>query len=192
MFVEKYRPKEFDAVIGLDNSLPKLVNEDMPHMLFSGPPGTGKTTTAKIIVSKTGADYLSLNASDERGIETIRQKVKDFAMTRTMKYSFKIVFMDEADYLTKEAQAILRNVMETYANNCRFILTCNYKNKIIDAIQSRCAQFTFKVLDDELIFRNLKPICEKEKVDIEDDALQKLIQKYKEAIDNKIVLSSKN
>jgi replication factor C small subunit len=121
----------------------------MPHFLFIGKPGTGKTTTAKIILNETQAEYLMLNASDERGIQTIRDKVKGFAMTRSGNGNFKIVFLDEMDALTTDAQTSLRNLMETYHSNCRFIGTANYENKIIDPLKSRFTICKFEAVEDQ-------------------------------------------
>ena len=178
MFVEKYRPKSFEEVAGLDKSIISLVSDDMPHFLFMGSAGTGKTTTAKIIINKTDFETLRLNGSDERGIDTIRNKVKEFAMSKSLNGKLKIVFIDEMDYLTNEAQAILRNLMETYAANCRFIFTANYGNKIIEALHSRCAKFEFKMLEKPLIFERLKFICLSEKIVFEDEAIKFLVDKY--------------
>ena len=177
LFVEKYRPKVFEDVINLDKRIPELVNQNMPHLLFVSPPGTGKTTCAKIIIDKLGCDFLVLNASDERGIDTIREKVKTFSMTMSSKKDmFKIVLLDEGDYLTPEAQAILRNLMETYAKNCRFIITCNFENRIIDAIQSRCSKFTFKKVSDDELLSLLEKICKNENIQYDISSLKKIIE----------------
>ena len=177
---EKYRPTLFEEIVGIDNSIPLLAKEgkSMPHFLFYGPPGTGKTTTAKVIIKQCNAQALLLNASDERGIFTVRDKIKTFAQTSSIKGEFKIVLLDEADALTSEAQDALRSIMELYSSNCKFILTANHQNKIIDAIQSRCARFQFKPLVRELIIEHLKNICISEKIGILDDALGKLIDLY--------------
>lgn len=163
--------------MGLDSRIPKLVNQNMPHLLFVSPPGTGKTTCAKIIINELGCDYLLLNASDERGIDTIRDKVKMFAMTLSSKKDiFKIVMLDEGDFLTPESQAVLRNLMETYAKNCRFILTANFENRIIDAIQSRCSKFTFKKVSDDELLSLLKKICRSENIQYDESSLKKIIE----------------
>jgi replication factor C small subunit len=159
MFTEKYRPTEFVDVKGQEKIIPRLKsfveNKNMPHLLLTGPAGIGKTTLALIIAKKTfGEDwnhnFLELNASDERGIDVVRVKVKDFARTKSIKnVPFKIIYLDECDSLTKDAQQALRRTMETYSNSCRFILSCNYSSKIIDPIQSRCSVFRFRPLSEE-------------------------------------------
>ena len=136
---EKYRPQTLDTFVGneaVKDSLQRsLETGDIQHMLFYGPPGTGKSTLAKLIVKNINCDYIYINASDERGIETIRDKVSSFASTASFK-QVKVVILDEADFLTLPAQASLRNVIETFSVHTRFILTCNYVERIIDALQS--------------------------------------------------------
>ena len=133
------------------NHLQKRMN--IPHLLFAGPAGTGKSTLALIVVKELFREdwrenYLELNASDERGINVVRDKVKNFARTKSLgSVPFKVIFLDEADALTPEAQQALRRTMENYSSTCRFILSCNYSTKIIDPIQSRCAIFRFKLLE---------------------------------------------
>ena len=178
ILVEKYRPNKFQDVIGIDERIPNSCNEDMPHFLFVGKPGTGKTTVAKIIIKDLGVDYLTLNASDERGINTIREKVKSFAMTRSTNGKFKIVFLDEADFLTLEAQNSLRNLMEKYHKNCRFILTGNYENKFVDAIVSRCVKIVFQEPEKHVINVRLLSICSKENIHFSTGVIDKIIQKY--------------
>jgi len=141
LYVEKYRSKTLSEYIGNDQ-LKQIIhqyikNNDIQNLLFYGPPGTGKTTLAKLIVNNINCDYLYINASDERGIDTIRDKVQGFASSATFK-SIKIIILDEADFLTIQAQASLRNIIETYSRTTRFILTCNYLERIIDPLQSRC------------------------------------------------------
>jgi replication factor C small subunit len=144
---EKYRPLTLDRFVGNDTlktQLQKFLDQnDIVNMLFYGPAGCGKTTLAKLIVKNLDCDYLMLNASDERGIETIRDKVSGFASTASFK-PLKVVILDEADFLTIQAQASLRNVIETFSRTTRFILTCNYIERIIDPLQSRCQ--TLKVI----------------------------------------------
>ncbi|MBN2567138.1 replication factor C small subunit [Candidatus Woesearchaeota archaeon] len=157
IWTEKYRPKTFGEVTGQAEVVRRVSGfvegKNMPHLLFSGPAGVGKTTLA-LVVARTlfgegwRQNLLELNASDERGIDVIRTKVKDFARTRAIgDVPFKIIYLDECDALTKEAQQALRRTMENYTQTTRFILSCNYSSKIIDPIQSRCTVFRFRPLD---------------------------------------------
>jgi len=141
LLVEKYRSKTLDSYVGNEH-IKKTIEQylgqnDIQNLIFYGPAGTGKTTLAKLIVNNLDCDYLYINASDERGIETIRDKVSGFASTASFK-SLKVVILDEADFLTIQAQASLRNVIETFSRTTRFIMTCNYVERIIDPLQSRC------------------------------------------------------
>ena len=144
LWVEKYRPTKLDNYIGNSHLKEKVSNYlksgDVPHLLFFGKAGTGKTTLAKLIVKSIDCDYMIINASDENNVDTVRNKVKSFASTVGFK-DLKVIILDEFDYMTPNAQAILRNLMETFSKHCRFILTCNYVEKIIDPIQSRCQTF---------------------------------------------------
>ena len=144
LWVEKYRPSKLDDYVGNEHLKSKvsgyIENEDVPHLLFFGKAGTGKTTLAKLIVSSIDCDVMMINASDENNVETVRNKVKNFASSMGFK-KYKIIILDEFDYMTPNAQAILRNLMETFSKHCRFILTCNYIEKIIEPIQSRCQTF---------------------------------------------------
>ena len=141
LWVEKYRPRKLADYVGNEHLKSKvegyLENDDVPHLLFYGKAGTGKTTLAKLIANSIECDYIIINASDENNVETVRTKVKNFASTIGFK-KMKLIILDEFDYMTPNAQAILRNLMETFSKHCRFILTCNYVEKVIDPIQSRC------------------------------------------------------
>lgn len=186
IWTEKYRPEKFEEVVGQQEivkrvkSLVQSIN--IPHLLFAGPAGIGKSTLALIIVKELFGEnwkqnYLELNASDERGIDVVRQKVKDFARTKSLgAVPFKVIFLDEADALTKEAQQALRRTMENYTNTCRFILSCNYSSKIIDPIQSRCVVFRFKLLEKKDVSTVLKKIAEKENLKLADDAFNALYE----------------
>ena len=144
LWVEKYRPITLDTYIGNEHLKSKvsvyLESGDLPHLLLFGKAGTGKTTLAKLLVNNIECDYLYINASDENNVDTVRTKVKNFASTIGFK-DMKVIILDECDYITPNAQAALRNLMETFSKHCRFILTCNYVERIIDPIQSRCQSF---------------------------------------------------
>jgi hypothetical protein len=144
LWTEKYRPVDMTTYIGNDSIKEKIgrfiANGDLPHILLSGPAGTGKTTLAKIIVKNIECDYLYINASDENNVDTVRNKLKTFASSAGFK-ELKIVILDEADYITLSAQAALRNLMETYSRHCRFVITCNYVERMMEAVVSRTQQF---------------------------------------------------
>lgn len=144
LWVEKYRPNKLADYVGNEHLKEKVAgyieNGDVPHLLLYGRAGTGKTTLAKLIVKSIDCDYMLINASDENNVDTVRNKVKNFASSMGFK-PFKIIIMDEFDYMSQPSQAILRNLMETFSKHCRFILTCNYVEKVIEPIQSRCQSF---------------------------------------------------
>ncbi|NOZ77006.1 MAG: replication factor C small subunit [Euryarchaeota archaeon] len=184
IWVEKYRPEKVGEIVGQKDVVERLKGyiqaRNLPNMLFAGPPGTGKTTSAVVVAKELfGSDwqsnFLELNASDERGIDIVRGKIKDFARTRSLGGEFKIVFLDEADALTKDAQHALRRTMEKYSGTCRFILSCNYSSKIIEPIQSRCALFRFRPLAEDEIADRLGYIAEKEGVRLSRDGLQAIL-----------------
>ncbi|PIN94969.1 replication factor C small subunit [Candidatus Pacearchaeota archaeon CG10_big_fil_rev_8_21_14_0_10_30_48] len=186
IWTERYRPRKFEELVGQEDIVKRvksLTNAmNIPHLLFAGPAGVGKSTLALIVVrelfgEKWRDNYLELNASDERGIDVVRQKVKDFARTKALaEVPFKVIFLDEADALTNEAQNALRRTMENYTANCRFILSCNYSSKIIDPIQSRCAVFRFRLLEKKDIEKIVKRISEKEKLQIEEEAIKTIFE----------------
>lgn len=180
IWTEKYRPSSFAEMVGQDDIMKRVRaltdSLNIPHFLFAGPAGTGKSTLALIIVKELYGDrwkenYLELNASDERGINIVREKVKNFARSRSLgDVPFKIIFLDEADALTPEAQQALRRTMENYSQTCRFILSCNYSSKVIDPIQSRCVLFRFKLLEKKDIEKIVTRIGERENLEIKPDA----------------------
>ena len=177
IWTEKYRPSTFEEVKGQKEIVEKVkafvASKNMPHLLFSGPAGIGKTTLSLVIAKELFKDSwrqntLELNASDERGIDVIRVKVKDFARTKAIGDApFKLIYLDESDALTREAQQALRRTMENYTKTCRFILSCNYSSKIIDPIQSRCAVFRFKPLTKEEIKEVIVRITKEEQGEVQ-------------------------
>ena len=175
LWVEKYRPSSLDNYIGNDHLKSKvsvyLESGDIPHLLLFGRAGTGKTTLAKLLVNNIDCDYLYINASDENSVDVVREKVKNFASTLGFK-DMKVIILDECDYITPNAQAALRNLMETFSKNCRFILTCNYVERIIDPIQSRCQSFQIIPPDRKQVAQHLANILNNENVqyDIKDIA----------------------
>jgi replication factor C small subunit len=183
-WVEKYRPRSLDEIVNQEEVVSSLKNilqtKAVPHMLFAGPPGVGKTATAHAFARDLfGPNYiengyfLEINASDERGIQTIREKVKMFARQIPMgEYSFKILFLDESDQLTDDAQHAFRRVMEQFSVTCRFILAANYSNRIIEPIQSRCAVFRFKPLSKIHVIQYLKRIADNEGLEVDDQAYE--------------------
>ncbi|MBU0470422.1 MAG: replication factor C small subunit [Nanoarchaeota archaeon] len=184
IWTEKYRPSNFQEIKGQKEIVAKIKAfveaGSMPHLLFSGPAGVGKTTLSLVIAKQLfGENWkqntLELNASDERGIDVVRVKVKDFARTRSIgDVPFKLIYLDESDALTRDAQQALRRTMENYTKTCRFILSCNYSSKIIDPIQSRCAVFRFKPLAEEDIFEMVEKIAETEGLTINEEVKKAL------------------
>jgi replication factor C small subunit len=181
IWIEKYRPFKLDDVVGQKEAIDRLKSyvktRNLPHLLFSGPPGVGKTATSVSIARELFGDswrenFTELNASDERGIDVVRTKIKNFAKTSPIGGAdFKVIFLDEADALTSDAQSALRRTMERYTNNCRFILSCNYSSKIIEPIQSRCAVYRFRPLSDDAVAERVRFVAEKEGLDIADDGV---------------------
>ena len=167
LWVEKYRPDTLDGYIGSEAVVSKiqsyLASGDIPHLLLYGKAGTGKTTLGKIVVNNIDCDHMYINASDENNVDTVRTKIRDFASSMGFN-PLKVIILDEADYLTPNAQAALRNLMETFSKTTRFILTCNYVEKIIDPIQSRCQVFGITPPSRKEVAIRLKHICDTELV----------------------------
>jgi len=184
IWIEKYRPKSFAEIKGQTEIVKRIKafvdKQNLPHLLFTGPPGVGKTTLSMVIAKELFGDswrenFLELNASDERGIDVVRVKVKDFARTKSMgDVPFKVIYLDESDALTREAQQALRRTMENYTGNCRFILAANYSSKIIDPIQSRCAIFRFKPLDEGSMEELVDKIAKEEGLTVTEGAKKAL------------------
>ncbi|KOX96665.1 MULTISPECIES: replication factor C small subunit [Halorubrum] len=184
IWIEKYRPQSLDDIHGQEEIVERLqsyiAQDDVPHLLFSGPAGVGKTTAATAIAREIyGEDnwrgnFLELNASDQRGIDVVRDRIKGFARS-SFGGDFRIVFLDEADSLTDDAQSALRRTMEQFSDNTRFILSCNYSSKIIDPIQSRCAVFRFSPLSDEAVGGMVREIAAAEDIEVTDAGVDALV-----------------
>jgi replication factor C small subunit len=181
LLVEKYRPVKLENYVGNEH-IKKTISQylgqnDIQNLIFYGPSGTGKTTLAKLIVKNLDCDYLYINASDERGIETIRDKVSGFASTASFK-PLKVVILDEADFLTIQAQASLRNVIETFSRNTRFILTCNYVERIIDPLQSRCQVLKVIPPSKSEVASHIAWIMEEEGISFELEDLKLVVNQF--------------
>ncbi|MCG2829150.1 replication factor C small subunit [Methanothermobacter sp. K4] len=183
-WVEKYRPQKLDDIVGQEHIIPRLkryVEErSMPNLMFTGPAGVGKTTTALALAREILGEYwrqnfLELNASDARGIDTVRTSIKNFCRLKPVGAPFRIIFLDEVDNMTKDAQHALRREMEMYTKTSSFILSCNYSSKIIDPIQSRCAIFRFLPLKGRHIISRLEYIAEQEGLEYEAQALDTVV-----------------
>ncbi|WP_432644696.1 replication factor C small subunit [Methanobrevibacter sp.] len=183
-WVEKYRPQKLEDIVGQKQIIARLQKyvgeESMPNLMFTGPAGVGKTTTALALVKSILGEYwrqnfLELNASDARGIETVRNNIKNFCRLKPVGAPFRIIFLDEVDNMTKDAQHALRREMEMYTKTASFILSCNYSSKIIDPIQSRCAIFRFTPVKGEEIKERLQYICEQEGAKADDQGLESIV-----------------
>ena len=189
LWVEKYRPRTIEQCI-LPKSLKEtfksqIQNKELPNMMFTGTAGTGKTTVARSLCQELGLDYILINGSEESGIDTLRNKIKHFASTVSLTGSVKVVILDEADYLNPQStQPALRGFIEEFSNNCRFILTCNFKNRIIEPLHSRCTVIDFKIPKDEKstiaseMLERLEIILDYENIEYEKNVLVELIIKY--------------
>ena len=203
LWVEKYRPTDLSTYVGNEHLKEKvkvyLESEDVPHLLLFGKAGTGKTTLAKIVVNNIDCDYMYINASDENKVDDVRNKIKTFASSVGFK-SLKVIILDECDYLTPNAQAALRNLMETFSKHCRFILTCNYVERIIDPIQSRCQSYKVVPPSKKEVAQQMVKILDTEGVEYQLDDVAMIVNagypdirrvinsSQRQVVDNKLVV----
>jgi DNA polymerase III delta prime subunit len=188
LWVERYRPQTVEECIlpeRLKATFQEYVNQkEIPNLLLTGGAGVGKTTIAKAMCNEIGCDYMILNGSDENGVDTIRVKIKNYASSMSFAGGRKVVILDEADYLTPNAQAILRNAIEEFAVNCSFIFTCNFKSRIIEPLHSRCAVIDFRLVNGEkakmasAFFKRITHILDTEKVEYDEKVIAELIKKH--------------
>ena len=203
LWVEKYRPTTLDTYIGNEHLKSKvkvyLESGDLPHLLLFGKAGTGKTTLAKLLVNNINCDYLYINASDENSVDVVREKVKNFASTMGFQ-DMNVIILDECDYITPNAQAALRNLMETFSKHCRFILTCNFVERIIDPIQSRCQSFQIIPPDRKQVAVHMSNILQSESITSDNKDIVTLVNggypdirrvinsAQRQVVDNKLVI----
>jgi DNA polymerase III delta prime subunit len=187
LWVEKYRPKTIEECIlpdSLKATFQEFVNhKEIPNLLLSGTAGVGKTTVARALCLEVGCDYIIINGSDENGVDTIRVKIKNYASSVSLMGGRKVIILDEADYLTPNAQAILRASIEEFASNCSFIFTCNFKNRIIDPIHSRCTCIDFKLNGSKVamaskFFKRIENILTLENVKYDKEVVAALLSKH--------------
>ena len=188
LWVETHRPQTIaDCILPerLKKPFQEYVNQNnLPNLLLAGGPGVGKTTVAKAMCKEVGCDYMVINGSDENGVDVIRFKIKNYASSMSLAGGRKVVIIDEADYLTPNAQAILRNAIEEFASNCSFIFTCIFKNRIIEPLHSRCAVIEFGLMNGEKakmagsFFKRIQSVLQSEKVDYDDAVIAELVKKH--------------
>jgi len=180
LWTEKYRPKKFEDVIGIPKSIVNSIKEGgIPHLLLSSnSPGTGKSSSMRIIIEQNKAECLQLNASTENGVDVVRNEIKNFAMSKSINGTPRIIALEEAQQLTNQAQRALLDVMERYEKNCRFILTCNNYKKLDDALISRCQHHKYEKPKKEDIWDLVQKICEKESLSVSEKLVQLLVDRY--------------
>ena len=180
---EKYRPKKLDDIVGQEHTIELLkkyvANKNIPHMLFAGLTGTGKTTCAQALARELYGDnwgkyFYEMNASNERKLKDVREKIKPYAQAKVIDEDFRIIFLDEVDHMDWQAQPALRRIIEKYSSTCRFILSCNYPNKVIEPIKDRCTPFRFSAIKKDEMKKMLRRITTNESIDISEGALDTL------------------